>query len=253
VLNEVACTTALRAIGLPLAPLEPMEVGGGLCAVAPRRDRVGERLPVVPRHLETFWQALGFPPGAERAAEDRDRPGFRDSAELLREIGEPEAAQTLFRFGFACFMLGDHPDDIVERRDLHGRNCSLLLRDGGATLGPFEGVFSSAIYESDEDTARTIVEWALHYSGYAGLMRVGMECGQMPQPSIATGLEMTIALGKALGRLADRAQREGWYRLVLDEIVMALIQRSKQLHEDLNQVIHGPGGEAVEERRRRRG
>ncbi len=256
VLNEIACTAALRAIGLPLSPLEPMTVGGQLCAVAARRDRVGERLPVAPRHLETFWQALGFPPGAERAVEDRDRPGFEDSAILLREIGEPEAVQTLFRFGFACFMLGDHPDDIIERRDLHGRNCSLLLHDGAATLGPFDGVFSSVIYESDEDTARTLFEWALHSSGYAGLMRVGVECGQMPQPSIATGLEMTIALGQALDRLADRAQREDWYRLVLDHIVCALLERGRQLQEDINQFVRGPDGrtlgEAVEELQKRR-
>lgn len=257
VLNEIACSTALRALGLPLAALEPMTVGGRLCAVAARGDRSGERLPVAPRHLETFWQALGFPPGAERAAEKRDRPDFEDSAKLLCAVGEPEAVEKLFRFGFACFMIGDHPDEIVEGRDLHGRNSSLLLRDGGATLGPFDGVVSTAVYDSDEPTARTIVETAGHGDAYAGLMRVGVECGREPLPGILTALEVSGLLTRALGAFAERAKREGWYRSVIDQILTVVARRSMQLSEDLNQVVNGPGGqtlsEAVEERRRRRG
>ncbi len=114
VVNEVACTAALRRLGLPLAPLEPMTIAGRPCAVAARLDRRGDGLPATPRHQETFWQALGFAPGAERAAEELERPGFLHSAELLRAIGEEDAVETLFKLGFACFLLGDHAEDIAD-------------------------------------------------------------------------------------------------------------------------------------------
>ncbi len=245
VVNEVACTAALRRLGLPLAPLEPMRVAGRPCAVAARLDRRGDGLPATPRHQETFWQALGFAPGAERAAEELERPGFLHSAELLRAIGEEDAVETLFKLGFACFMLGDHADDIVGRRDLHGRNASLLLRPGGATLGPFYGIASTDVYGSDDQTARTTRESVEHTSGYAGLMRVGMECGREPLPAVTTGLEMAALLGRALGATAERAQERGWYHPVIDEIIFVVGRRANQLLEDLKDVVRGPGGRSL--------
>jgi serine/threonine-protein kinase HipA len=247
VANEVACTEALRRLGLPLAPLEPITVAGRLCAVAARFDRDGDRPPATPRHLETFWQALGFAPGAERAAEEADRPGFAHSAALLRAIGEGDAVETLFRLGFVSFLLGDHADDIVGRRDLHGRNASLLLHDGGATLGPFYGVASTDVYDSDEHTARTLPEWLEHTSGYIGLMRVGIECGRDPQTAIFTAMRTAGLLCRTLGATAEQALEEGWYRPVIDEIVSVLTKRMTQLFEDLKDVIHGPDGRSLRE------
>jgi serine/threonine-protein kinase HipA len=256
VANELACTAALRSLGLPLAPLKPMTIAGRLCAVAPRVDRDGEAPPLAARHMETFWQALGFAPGAERAAGERERPGFADSARLLGEIGEPEAVETLFRYGVACFLLGDHGDDIARRRDRHGRECSLLLRRGGATLGPFFGVASTEVYDRNERYAATSPDSMERGFAYGGLLRVGTECEREPLPAIMTALELCGLLVRALGAAARRATEEGWYRPVIDEVLRVAAARSTRLLEEAGEVIQGPDGqplrEALEERRRRR-
>jgi HipA-like C-terminal domain len=245
--NEVACAAALRGLGLPVAEVELQTIAGRPCAVARRFDRGGEGLNATRLHQETFWQANGFPPGAERNPADADRPGFAHSAELLRRIGEEEKVETLFRVGFCNFLIGNHADDIVQRRDLHGRNSSLFLRGGGATLAPFHGIASTDVYDSDENMVRSIAEWVEHTSGYAGLMRIGMECGLEPQPAVTTAIRITGLLSQSLGSVARRAVDEGWYQPVIDEVAFVVGKRAKQLFEDLKDVIHGPEGQSLQE------
>ncbi len=252
--NEVACTAALRGLGLPVPELELQTIAGRPCAVSRRFDRRGEGLGATRLHQETFWQAFGFPPGAERNPVEVERPGFMHSAELLHRIGEEENVEILFRVGFCNFLFGNHADDIVQRCDLHGRNSTLFLDDGGgATLGPFYDIASTDVYQSDENMTRDVVEWVEHTSGYAGLMRIGMECNLEPLPAVLSALKIGGLLFSSLRSVIDRALAEGWYEPVLDEIVLVAAKRSKQLSEDLNDVVRGPNGERLEEELRRRG
>jgi serine/threonine-protein kinase HipA len=115
--NEVACTAAMREIGLPVAPLELETIAGRPCAVSERFDRWGEGPGATRLHQETFWQALGIPPGAEQREQEAERPGFLHSAELLRQIGEEEAVETLFRFGY-CNPPRCHAARAGRRREL---------------------------------------------------------------------------------------------------------------------------------------
>ncbi len=75
VVNEVACTAALRRLGLPLAPLEPMRVAGRPCAVAARFDRRGDGLPATPRHHRADAGRDGVRTGAAAGGHDRARDG----------------------------------------------------------------------------------------------------------------------------------------------------------------------------------
>jgi serine/threonine-protein kinase HipA len=246
VVNEVACTAAMREVGFPVAPLELKTIAGRPCAVSERFDRTGEGAGATRLHQETFWQALGIPPGAERNEPEAERPGFQHSAELLRQIGAEAEVETLFRFGFCNFLLGNHPDEIVKRRDLHGRNSALLLDpEGGASLAPFCDIASTGVYEDDSHMARTIVEWVEHTSGYAGLMRIGMECERVPLEAVITAVRLAADLTQGLGSVARRALDQGWYRPVIDEVVLVVTKRAEQLSEDLSHVVKGPHGETL--------
>jgi serine/threonine-protein kinase HipA len=248
VVNRVACTAALREIGLPVAPLRLGTIAGNPCALAERFDRRGEGAAATRVHHETIWQALGFPPGAERRTEEAERPGFAHSADLLRELGGEAAVETLFKIGFAGFLLGNGAEEIVERRDLHGRHCALPLEGGReAPAATYHGIASTDVYASEEDVARTLPEWVKHTSGYAGLVRIGMECRFEQQRAVELGLDLANALGPGLRAVTDRAEEEGWYRPVLDEIVLVVTKRAMQLVEDLADTIRGPDGQTLRE------
>ncbi len=80
VVNEVACTAALRRLGLPLAPLEPMRVAGRPCAVAARFDR----------RLRQGEAAAADEHGVERRPRGADRvdAGIRSQQEARRSCWE---------------------------------------------------------------------------------------------------------------------------------------------------------------------
>jgi hypothetical protein len=93
--------------------------------------------------------------------------------------------------------------------------------------------------------ARTIVEWAEHTSGYAGLMRIGMECERVPFEAVITGVRLAGEITQGLGSVVERALEEDWYRPVIDEVVFVVTKRAKQLSEDLSFVVKGPHGETL--------
>jgi serine/threonine-protein kinase HipA len=245
--NEVGCTAALRGLGLPVAELELETIAGRPCAVSPRFDRDGGGPAATRLHQESFWQALGIEPGAERHRDEAERPGFAHSAELLRQVGSEKDVQTLFLVGFCSFLLGNDADAIVQRRDGHGRDAALFLRDGEATPAPYCDIASTDAYESDENTTRSIVEWVEHTSGYAGLMRIGMECNLEALPAVTAAMHMGKELVRNLRLTIERAEAEGWYEPILDQIVIVTTKRLLRLGEDLQAVVKGPGGESLGE------
>ncbi len=247
VVNQVACTAALREMGLPVAPLVRATIAGQPCALARRFDRRGEGPAATRLHHETIWQAAGLPPQAVLREPQAERPGFVRSADLLREIGGEAAVETLFKVGFANFLLGNCADDIVQRRDLHGRNSSLLLDGGRETLAPFYGIASTDVYYSDKNTTRTLPEWVEHTSGYMGLMRIGIECRYEPQPALTIAMRTARSLGESLKEVTERAVEQGWYRAVIDEIALVAANRTVQLFEDLQDIVRGPDGKTLRE------
>jgi serine/threonine-protein kinase HipA len=247
VVNRVACTAALREMGLPVAPLELATIAGSPCAVSRRFDRSGAGLAATRRHHETIWQAAGLPSEALLVEPRMDRPGFVASADLLREIGGEAAVETLFKVGFSNFLLGNCADDIVARCDLHGRNASVLLDGGPEAETIFYGIASTDAYESDKNTTRTLPEWVEHTSGYIGLLRIGLECRYEPQPALSLAMKTSRSLGERLAKVAERAVEEGWFRPVIDEIALVVANRTVQLFEDLQDVVHEPDGRTLRE------
>jgi hypothetical protein len=240
------CTAVLREMGLPVPHLELGKIGENLCVVSKRFDRWGEGAEATRLHQETFWQALGIPPGAENAEEEADRPGFHHSCELLREIGEEESVETLFTVGFCNFLLGNDANAIVQREDVHGRNSALLSGEDGPLLAPFCDIVSTDVY-GDPPSGATLVEYVERSSAWIGVVRLGLECEYEPQPTLFRALETTSLLCQKLTSVANRAVEEGWYQPVMDDISALVRKRLGRLTEELQFVVRGPNGETLPE------
>lgn len=235
VINEMACMSALRGIGLPIAHAELMTIAGSLCLVSKRFDRWSDEGGTRRLHQESFWQALGFPPGAETAKDQVDRPGFANSCDLLREVGEEKSIDTLFAVGFCNFLLGNRANDIIRRRDLHGRNSALLFGDEGPLLAPFYGISAVDVYD-DLPVAMTIVEHCERTSFLMGLTRIGIESRYEFQPALIEGMHLLRKLCQSLNSVADRAKEEGWHSEVIEDILASLFERVNQMRDDIEMV-----------------
>lgn len=244
VANQMLCALLLFEIGMPIAHFEMRPIAGRRCLVSKRFDRWGEGASVTRLHQETIWQTLGLAPGAEQAEEEADRPGFFHSRELLQRIGEDKSIDTLFSFGFCNFLLGNDSDAIIHREDLHGRKWGVLFGDEGPLPAPLCGVISTDVYD-DRPPASTLVEFVERTSTWLGVVRIGMECGYEPQPALFAAMETTGRLLDALKVIIDRADEEGWYVPLMDEIAALVVKRFKRLCEELQFIVRGPNGEKL--------
>ena len=96
----------------------------GRCRCRPNRS--GESMRV---HQEDFCQALGFPP--ERKYQQEGGPLLRDCIGLLREWS------TVAALDIRDFLDGLVFNVLIGNADAHGKNYSILYREGNRRLAPF--------------------------------------------------------------------------------------------------------------------
>jgi serine/threonine-protein kinase HipA len=137
--NEALVMTLAAVVGLPVPPVEPRTVGGHRYLLITRYDRRIDQGGRAHRlHQEDFCQALGIPPERKYASEDG--PTFKTSFDLLRRATTVPAVAVLALLDAAIFNL------IVGNADAHGKNFSLLHRDGAVGLAPFYDLLSTVAY-----------------------------------------------------------------------------------------------------------
>ena len=225
-INEMACMTALREMGLPVAHAELETIAGRRCLVSKRFDRWGEGAGVERLHQESFAQALGIPPWGEV-----EGFGFARSCELLMEAGEASSIVTLFTVGFCDHLLGGGGD-------LSGKGSALLYTAEGPLLAPFHGIASTVVYESPS-TRLSIFEHVRRESSLVGMAPIAIECGFEFQPSVIRALRTTLGLGEALDSVAERAREEGWYAPVIDIVLQRVIDLGKGFGEEIEYLRPG--------------
>lgn len=205
--NAMACTTALRIMGLPVAHTELKTIAGRRCLVSRRFDRWGEAAGAERLHQESFCQALGLPPEGDAV----ERCGYPQSCELLREIGEEDSIETLFAVAFCNHLFGSGDASV------HGKSSALLYTAGGPLLAPYPDVASTAVYESSR-ARPSIFGLVRRDSNLPELAPSAVGCDFEFQPSVVRGLETAAGLTEALKSVAGQAREEGWYARLIDRI-----------------------------------
>jgi serine/threonine-protein kinase HipA len=232
VTNEHACSLAYRELGLPVGHTAIEEVAGHNCLVSKRFDRWGDGPGAQRLHQESFAQALGVAPddGGGRLA--IGVPTLGEASGLLRTIGEAGAIGALMRATFCDLLLGC--------TELRGGNAALLFSGDGPMLAPFYDIASTEIY--GETRPRPIVtgEGVPDAPLLIDLRHTIELCGAELEPAILEAIALMGGLSLALGRIAERAQEEGWYRRSIDEAIEIATSRALAFRDEVG-YLRPPG------------
>ena len=198
--NELFCLALARAAGVDAVAAELRRPGGMSALLVARYDRErdasggGRAL-----HQEDFCQALGTRPGV---IADRDGgPGIRDGLELLGVVcAEPQREQVKFleRVAFS-YLVGHY--------DLHGKNFSLLYRDGKPELAPAYDITST--FTESRPKTRYVLHLGWRHRLSAGLDRrllLRHWRRVFPDPAQARA-RMEESLAALAGRCLEQAPR----------------------------------------------
>ena len=137
--NEAFAMRLAAGLGLDAAPVEPYSAAGRACLLVTRYDRRQESDGAVRRlHQEDFCQALGVVSDRKYAADGG--PGFRRCFELVRRACARPAVEVLKLLDAAIVQV------LLGNADAHGKNYSLLHRDGRVELAPLYDLLSTVAY-----------------------------------------------------------------------------------------------------------
>ena len=137
--NEAFAMRLAAGLGLDAAPVEPYVVADRPCLLVTRYDRRAEPDGAVRRlHQEDFCQALGVVADRKYAADGG--PGFRQCFELVRRACSRPAVEVLKLLDAAIVQV------LLGNADAHGKNYSLLHREGSVELAPLYDLLSTVAY-----------------------------------------------------------------------------------------------------------
>lgn len=225
--NEMVCSMAFREMGLPAAHAEVRTIAGRPCFVSKRFDRWSNGAVVERMHQESFRQALGYSP----LGPDQGGPGYAESRELLKAIGEEEGVEGLFTASYSRFLIGDE--------EHHGENSALLYTDAGPLLAPFHDIAAGAAYD-EVATPENLDEFIRQNSCVVGLTPIAIECGYEPQPAFELSAVVKMKLCQAFGAVAERARDEGWYEPIIDQLLTRVVDRFKAFRAELKMLEPPP-------------
>ncbi len=126
---ELLCMTLAKAVGLTVPHVSTRTLGDRPCIVVQRYDREVEPNTVRRLHQEDFCQAMGFPP--EQKYQQEGGPLLRDCIAMLREWSTAPVLD------IRDFLDGLIFNVLIGNADAHGKNYSLLYRQGERRLAPF--------------------------------------------------------------------------------------------------------------------
>ena len=137
--NEAFAMRLAAGLGLDAAPVQPHVAGDRACLLVTRYDRRSEPDGTVQRlHQEDFCQALGIVADRKYAADGG--PGFRQCFELVRRVCSLPAVEVLKLLDAAIVQV------LLGNADAHGKNYSLLHREGRVELAPLYDQLSTVAY-----------------------------------------------------------------------------------------------------------
>ena len=139
--NEAFCMRLARHLGLSVAGVETMMIGGRRLIIIARYDRIVRPDGQVERlHQEDFCQAAGIPP--ERKYEEDGGPSLRRIAEILQGAVGADSLEMLLRATTVNVLIGNG--------DAHGKNFSLLHETPGVLrLAPLYDLLCTLVYKQD--------------------------------------------------------------------------------------------------------
>ncbi len=137
--NEMFCLRLARALGLPAATAEKIEIDGETAICISRYDRARMNGNLVRVHQEDFCQALGVMPQIKY--QSQGGPGPADLAKVLWDHSSQPRNDVVTLFQALAF------NHLIGGTDAHAKNYSLLFGAGGnVRLAPLYDISSALPY-----------------------------------------------------------------------------------------------------------
>ena len=219
--NEWYSMSLAAACGLSVAESGIVVIGGRRRFVSTRYDRMQADGRVKRLHQEDFCQMLGIDP--KRKYETLGGPGIVASFRLLRELSV-SAADTLEFIDRLIFNF------LVGNGDAHGKNFSVLYKDGVATLAPMYDVMSTAVYpEVGRRMAMKIDdEYAFKWITIGKFVRMAEKIGVSEKMMRREIAKISRRIGKEASLVARRCTRKFPSSVYLS-IETGIVNRLQQL------------------------
>jgi len=138
VLNEAVCMKLAKAIGLPVANVEILDIEGMPVLSVVRYDRIISEGGIQRLHQEDFCQALGIV--SEMKYQNEGGVSLKQAFSLLRLVSTVPALDLTHLLDAVIFNY------LIGNNDAHGKNFSLLYTNGQIRLAPFYDLLCTAYY-----------------------------------------------------------------------------------------------------------
>ena len=220
VTNEAFCMNLAREVGLPVPPVQVIEIDGQRVYMVERYDRKPSTEVTMERlHQEDFCQALGIPP--EMKYEVEGGPGFHDCFSLVEEWSDEPILDSLLLVNWALFNF------LIGNADAHGKNLSFLYGEATIRLAPFYDLLSTAVYPrvSNKFAMKMGGQRDPRYLGPSHLSQFAKEIGVEPRTVKAQLKELTRHLEYSVGQVAASLQEASEGSTIVGKILHVIEQR----------------------------
>lgn len=150
VANEAFCMNLAQSMGLDCAKAEACQIKDKAFLLVRRYDReIQHDGQVVRLHQEDYCQALNVSP--EQKYQKEGGPGFKACFQLLNDVSSAPILDLRKLLNAVIFNY------LIGNADAHGKNYSLLYKEGRIQLAPLYDVLCTKIYDAlSEDMAMKI-------------------------------------------------------------------------------------------------
>ena len=219
--NEWYAMSLAKVCGLSTAVSEIAVVGGKRRFISTRYDRTLSEGRMIRLHQEDFCQMLGIDP--KNKYETLGGPGIVASFQLLRELSV-SAADVLEFIDRIIFNF------LVGNGDAHGKNFSVLHKDGIATLAPMYDIMSTAVYP---DVGRRMAmkiddEYVFKGVSIGKFIRMSAKVGISEKIMLREIAKMSRRVRRNAPLVASRCKRK-WPSPVYPAIESGIANRLRQL------------------------
>lgn len=228
--NEVFCIRLAQMVGIEAPNTVSVKAENSKSFVVERYDRIVNKDGSVERiHQEDFCQAMGIPP--EMKYEKEGGPSIESCLHLIESKFSFPAQDKLKFIGRVIFNY------LIGNSDAHGKNFSILYKDGRVLLAPAYDLLCTDIYpELSKNMAMKIGE---KYSPEDVMLRHWLRL--VPNQKASVNL-MKKTLKKFSEDMKEKARilkrdlhNEGINSSVIDEIIAVIDIRSSSVLRHLNE------------------
>ncbi len=217
--NEMFCLRLARAMGMPAAFSEKIEMDGESAICVQRYDRRLTADGWIRVHQEDFCQALGVMPQIKY--QNQGGPGAADLADVLWQHARhpKEDVEMLFRALVFNYLIGG--------TDAHAKNYSLLLDSEQVRLAPLYDISSALPYpQLQKRKIKLAMKIGSHYRWWDITLRDWQATATSMRLAPAMAMQMLASMALDLPLVAEEQRlqlaHEGIEHPVLDTLVQEI-------------------------------